>query len=59
MYYHLHVYFADYSNLFLFRTRSGADIKISDPMEGKSDRIITITGNQEQIQYGQFLMQQR
>lgn len=40
------------------RTRSGADIKISDPMEGKSDRIITITGNQEQIQYAQFLMQQ-
>jgi len=40
------------------RQRSGADIKIQDPLPGKADRVITITGNQEQIQYGQFLMQQ-
>lgn len=41
------------------RQRSGADIKIQDPLPGKADRVITITGNPEQIQYGQFLMQQR
>lgn len=40
------------------RQRSGADIKIQDPLPGKADRVITITGNPEQIQYGQFLMQQ-
>ncbi|XP_065670966.1 heterogeneous nuclear ribonucleoprotein K isoform X4 [Hydra vulgaris] len=40
------------------RQRSGADIKIQDPGEGKNDRVITITGTQDQIQYGQFLMQQ-
>jgi len=40
------------------RQRSGADIKIQDPLPGKADRVITISGNPEQIQYGQFLMQQ-
>ena len=44
---------------FSFRQRSGADIKIQDPLPGKADRVITISGNPEQIQYGQFLMQQR
>ena len=45
--------------LSFLRQRSGADIKIQDPLPGKSDRVITISGNPEQIQYGQFLMQQR
>lgn len=45
--------------IFSSRQRSGADIKIQDPLPGKADRVITITGNPEQIQYGQFLMQQR
>ena len=42
-----------------FRQRSGAEIKIEDPQPGKNDRVITISGTQDQIQYGQFLMQQR
>jgi len=40
------------------RQRSGADIKIADAQPGKNDRVITIAGSAEQIQYGQFLMQQ-
>lgn len=40
------------------RQRSGADIKIEDPQPGKQDRVITICGFQDQIQYAQFLMQQ-
>ena len=40
------------------RQRSGADIKIEDPQPGKSDRVITISGYNDQISYAQFLMQQ-
>lgn len=40
------------------RQRSGADIKIDDPLPGKADRVITICGDSEQIEYAQFLMQQ-
>jgi len=40
------------------RQRSGAEIKIEDPVDNKTDRIITLKGTAEQIQYGQFLMQQ-
>ncbi|XP_065059940.1 heterogeneous nuclear ribonucleoprotein K-like isoform X2 [Rhopilema esculentum] len=41
------------------RQRSGADIKIEEPDPNIKDRVITIKGNEEQIQYAQFLMQQR
>ena len=47
--------------LFIFlshRMKCGAEIKIDDPSD-KKDRMITITGTQKQINYGQFLMQQR
>lgn len=40
------------------RERSGATIKIDDPLPGSNDRIITISGNQSQINFGQFLLQQ-
>nr|XP_054407206.1 heterogeneous nuclear ribonucleoprotein K-like isoform X1 [Pongo abelii] len=36
---------------------SGASIKIDEPLEGSEDRIITITGTQEQIQNAQYLLQ--
>merc|ERR1719480_444771 len=39
------------------RMKCGAEIKIDDPSD-KKDRMITITGTQKQINYGQFLMQQ-
>ncbi|KAG7271545.1 hypothetical protein CRUP_004008 [Coryphaenoides rupestris] len=34
------------------RAESGASIKIDEPLEGSEDRIITITGTQDQIQNG-------
>jgi heterogeneous nuclear ribonucleoprotein K len=41
------------------RQESGASIKIdSEPMPGTTDRLITITGNPNQIQQAQFLLQQ-
>lgn len=40
------------------RQRSGANIKIDDPLPGSNDRIITIGGNQSQINFAQFLLQQ-
>ncbi len=41
------------------RQESGASIKIdSEPMPGTNDRLITITGNPNQIQQAQFLLQQ-
>ena len=42
-----------------YRQRSGANIKIDDPLPGSNDRIITIGGNQSQINFAQFLLQQR
>ena len=45
--------------LYLYRQRSGASIKIDDPLPGSNDRIITISGNQSQINFAQFLLQQR
>lgn len=41
------------------RHESGASIKIDEPLEGSEDRIITITGTQDQIQNAQFLLQDR
>lgn len=41
------------------RHDSGAAIKIDEPLEGSEDRIITITGTQDQIQNAQFLLQNR
>ena len=41
------------------RERSGADIKIEEPNPEMNDRVITIKGTEEQINYAQFLMQQR
>ncbi|XP_020904927.1 heterogeneous nuclear ribonucleoprotein K [Exaiptasia diaphana] len=40
------------------RGRCGAVIKIDDPLPGADDRIITITGTQDQINFAQFLLQQ-
>jgi len=40
------------------RQKCGADIKFSDSDPGKKDRLITICGSQDQIQYAQYLMQQ-
>jgi len=40
------------------RQKCGADIKFSDSDPGKKDRLITICGTQDQIQYAQYLMQQ-
>ncbi|XP_028821178.1 LOW QUALITY PROTEIN: heterogeneous nuclear ribonucleoprotein K [Denticeps clupeoides] len=39
------------------RHESGAAIKIDEPLQGSEDRIITITGTQEQIQNAQYLLQ--
>uniref|UniRef100_A0A2I3GB51 K Homology domain-containing protein n=1 Tax=Nomascus leucogenys TaxID=61853 RepID=A0A2I3GB51_NOMLE len=39
------------------RHESGASIKIDEPLEGSEDRIITITGAQDQIQNAQYLLQ--
>ena len=44
--------------LFL-RQRCGALIKIDDPLPNSAERIITISGTQEQINHAQFLLQQR
>lgn len=41
------------------RHESGAAIKIDEPLEGSEDRIITITGTQDQIQNAQYLLQNR
>lgn len=40
------------------RLKCGAQIKFADPEPGKKDRLITISGSDEQIQYAQYLMQQ-
>ncbi|XP_032233402.1 heterogeneous nuclear ribonucleoprotein K isoform X1 [Nematostella vectensis] len=42
----------------MIRNRCNAVIKIDDPLPGSNDRIITITGNQEQINHAQYLLQQ-
>uniref|UniRef100_H3CQ29 Heterogeneous nuclear ribonucleoprotein K n=1 Tax=Tetraodon nigroviridis TaxID=99883 RepID=H3CQ29_TETNG len=39
------------------RHECGASIKIDEPLEGSEDRIITITGTQDQIQNAQYLLQ--
>uniref|UniRef100_A0A8I5ZZG4 Heterogeneous nuclear ribonucleoprotein K n=1 Tax=Rattus norvegicus TaxID=10116 RepID=A0A8I5ZZG4_RAT len=39
------------------RHESGASIKTDEPLEGSEDRIITITGTQDQIQNTQYLLQ--
>ena len=41
------------------RQESGAGITIDEAMPGSNDRIITITGMQEQIQNAQYLLQMR
>ncbi|CAF3930695.1 unnamed protein product [Rotaria sp. Silwood2] len=47
------------SKISQIRHESGASIKIdSEPMNGTNDRLITITGNTNQIQQAQFLLQQ-
>jgi heterogeneous nuclear ribonucleoprotein K len=47
------------SKISQIRQESGASIKIdSEPMKGTNDRLITITGNPNQIQQAQFLLQQ-
>uniref|UniRef100_A0A6Q2YTX2 Heterogeneous nuclear ribonucleoprotein K n=1 Tax=Esox lucius TaxID=8010 RepID=A0A6Q2YTX2_ESOLU len=38
------------------RHESGASIKIDEPLEGSEDRIITISGTQDQIQNAQYLL---
>jgi len=40
------------------RAKSGAGIKMEEAKEDSKDRLITLTGNNNQIQYAQFLMQQ-
>ncbi|XP_022186938.1 heterogeneous nuclear ribonucleoprotein K [Nilaparvata lugens] len=40
------------------RGESGAGITIDEPAPGSNDRIITITGNPQQIQMAQYLLQQ-
>merc|ERR1719466_589387 len=40
------------------RQKSGADIKFSESDPVKKDRLITLSGSQDQIQYAQYLMQQ-
>lgn len=40
------------------RQQSGADVKMAEPAEGSTDRLITLTGNSQQIQHAQYLMQQ-
>ncbi|XP_046861554.1 heterogeneous nuclear ribonucleoprotein K-like isoform X2 [Xenia sp. Carnegie-2017] len=39
------------------RRDTGANVKIDEPMVGSNDRIITISGNQDQINHAQYLMQ--
>ncbi|KAK6188360.1 hypothetical protein SNE40_004546 [Patella caerulea] len=41
------------------RRNSGAQIVIDEALPGSTDRIITITGSQEQIQTAQYLLQSR
>ncbi|XP_041370664.1 heterogeneous nuclear ribonucleoprotein K-like isoform X2 [Gigantopelta aegis] len=41
------------------RRQSNAQIVIDEPLPGSSDRIITITGTQQQIQNAQYLLQMR
>ena len=41
------------------RQDSNAKIKIDEPQPGSNDRIITITGTQEQITNAQYLLQHR
>lgn len=41
------------------RMESNAFITIDEPLPGSTDRIITISGTQKQIQMAQFLLQQR
>ncbi len=39
------------------REQSGAGIQVDKPVPGTNDRIITITGTQDQIQNAQYLLQ--
>merc|ERR1719318_839738 len=39
------------------RQESGAGITIDEPTQGSNDRIITITGSQDNIQNAQYLLQ--
>lgn len=41
------------------RSEAGAGITIEEPLPGSNDRIITITGQPNQIQMAQYLLQQR
>jgi heterogeneous nuclear ribonucleoprotein K len=40
------------------RSDSGADITIDEPIQGSNDRIITITGNPDQVHLAQYFLQQ-
>ena len=48
----------DGERLRTIQQRSKANVVIKDAQPGSSDRVITITGTQEAINYAQFLMQQ-
>lgn len=41
------------------RRRSGAKIKIAEALPGSNDRIITISGDEEEITNAQYLLQLR
>lgn len=41
------------------RSESNAFIQIDEALPGSTDRIITITGTQKQIQAAQYMLQQR
>lgn len=41
------------------RSESSAFIQIDEALPGSTDRIITITGTQKQIQMAQYMLQQR
>ena len=47
------------SRIMEIRRQSGAQIVIDEALPGSNDRIITITGNEEQIQNAQYLLQMR
>lgn len=45
------------SRIMEIRRQSGAQIVIDEALPGSNDRIITITGSEEQIQNAQYLLQ--
>ena len=53
------IYGEDGARIQQIRQRSGAGITIDEALPGSTDHMINITGSEEQIQYAQFLLQQR